>query len=47
MKENKKKNLDGTKGKEHGEFVTSYFEWLPIDEQKKQAEKLQEITKEK
>lgn len=29
----------------YGEFVCSAFHWLPIDEQKKKAEKMSKMTK--
>lgn len=29
----------------YGEFVCSYHHWLPIEKQKEQARKMQEITK--
>lgn len=37
-----KENKNTTK---YGEFVCSFYQWLPIDIQKKQAKKLSEITK--
>ncbi len=33
---------DSTK---YGEFVSSYFAWIPLPEQKEKAEKLQNMTK--
>ena len=33
---------DATK---YGEFVSSYFAWIPLEEQKEIAKKLQNITK--
>ena len=35
---------DSTK---YGEFVTSYFAWIPLDKQKKKAEQLDQMTKNK
>ena len=35
---------DATK---YGEFVSSYFAWIPLPEQKKKAEELAKITKQK
>lgn len=32
---------------EYGEFVCSCYKWLPLDEQKQQAEHLENITKSK
>ena len=29
----------------YGEFVTSYFSWLPLDKQKENADRFHEITK--
>lgn len=29
----------------YGEFVCSYYQWLPLEKQKEQAKKLSEITK--
>ncbi len=31
----------------YGEFVCSAFQWLPLDKQKEQAEKMANITKKK
>ncbi len=45
MDKNKKEyGEDATK---YGEFVCSNYHWLPIEEQKKQAEKMEEMTKKK
>ena len=33
---------DSTK---YGEFVSSYFSWIPLPEQKEKAKRLQNITK--
>ena len=44
---NKKKNSRGNNSTECGEFVCSYNHWLPIEEQKKQADKMDKMTKEK
>lgn len=51
-KENFEKNIieemeeeeDATK---YGEFVTSYFAWVPMSKQKENVEKLENITKKK
>ena len=40
MKEEKKKNTT-----KYGEFVCSAYHWLPIEKQKEQAEKMENITK--
>jgi len=42
MKEKKKKNTT-----KYGEFVCSAYHWLPIEKQKEQAEKMENITKRK
>lgn len=31
----------------YGEFVCSFYQWLPLDKQKEQAEKLVNITRKK
>ena len=43
MEDKEKKPKNTTK---YGEFVTSYFAWLPIEKQKEKAEKMNEMTKE-
>ena len=40
MKEEKKKNTT-----KYGEFVCSAYHWLPIEKQKEQAEKMENITR--
>jgi len=40
MKEKKKKNTT-----KYGEFVCSAYHWLPIEKQKEQAEKMENITR--
>jgi len=44
-------DINGTEKKQnttkYGEFVCTEHQWLPLDKQKEQAEKLQEITKAK
>ena len=55
--EQKKKNLEeareefgvevGEDSTKYGEFVSSYFAWIPLPEQKEKAEKLQNMTKKK
>lgn len=42
MKKEKQKKNNTT---QYGEFVCSEYHWLPLDKQKKQAEKLSKITK--
>ncbi len=36
------KGEDATK---YGEFISSYFAWVPLSEQKEKVEKLENITK--
>ena len=31
----------------YGEFVCSFYQWLPLDKQKEQAEKMCKVTKRK
>ena len=40
--QNKRKKENTTK---YGEFVCSEYHWLPIEKQKEQAKKMEEITK--
>ena len=51
MNDEKNKNQEigeiGEDTTKYGEFVSSYFGWVSLDEQKRQAEKLQKITKKK
>ena len=37
----------GEDATQYGEFISSYFAWIPLPEQKQKAEELSEITKEK
>ena len=52
-KENQKrarKNMEvevGEDSTKYGEFVSSYFAWIPLPEQKEKAKRLQNITKKK
>ena len=39
-KNNEKKNVT-----KFGEFVSSYFSWIPIDKQKERADELNKMTK--
>ena len=41
MKEDKKK----TNTTKYGEFVCSAYKWLPLEKQKQDAKKLEDITK--
>ena len=49
--EDKDKNPErfenGEDATEYGEFVSSYFAWVPLSEQKKKAEEMEKMTKEK
>jgi hypothetical protein len=57
--DNKTKNLDkknqlkcevdekGEDASKYGEFISSYFAWISLKEQKERVEKLQNITREK
>ena len=53
MKDNKKEKIReesektevGEDSTKYGEFISSYFAWVSLPEQKEKVEKLQEITK--
>ena len=47
MKEDKTNREYGEDATKYGEFVSSYFGWVSPEEQKKQVEKLENITKKK
>jgi hypothetical protein len=38
---------EGEDATKYGEFVTSYFAWVPMSKQKENVEKLENITKKK
>ena len=38
---------NGEDATEYGEFVSSYFAWIPLSKQKERAEELDEKTKKK
>ena len=50
-KEKKEKIMDissvevGEDATKYGEFISSYFAWVPLPEQKEKAEKLENVTK--
>lgn len=45
-KEFREKNISIKEDKtKYGEFVSSYFQWIPVSEQKKRAEELDNMTK--
>ena len=37
----------GEETTKYGEFISSYFAWIPLSEQKEKANRLQEMTKNK
>lgn len=45
MNENEKKGIHEKNVTKYGEFVCSAYKWLPLDKQKKDAERFEEITK--
>lgn len=45
MRKIKNIEIENTNVTKYGEFVTSYFAWLPLDKQKEKAIELGEITK--
>ena len=47
MKEEDKITENGEDATQYGEFVSTYFAWIPLDEQKKRADELAENTKRK
>ena len=48
MKDEKEKNkeMQGEDSTKYGEFISSYFAWLSLDQQKEISDKLSNITKE-
>lgn len=47
MKENDNDNIEAEDTTKYGEFVTSYFAWIPLEKQKEKAKELEHITKKK
>lgn len=47
MKENDNDNIEFEDTTKYGEFVTSYFAWIPLEKQKEKAKEMEEITKKK
>lgn len=48
MQENKNENYEiGEEATRYGEFITSYFAWLPLSVQKEKVEDLENITNNK
>ena len=45
MIDKKKHGIHNKNVTKYGEFVCSAYQWLPIDKQKEEAEKLENITK--
>ncbi len=43
--EKKQITENGENTTKYGEFITSYFAWLPLSIQKKRVEELQDISK--
>lgn len=41
------KTEEGEDATKYGEFVCSYFAWVPLEEQKEKVKKLQNITEDK
>ena len=39
------KNKEKEDSTKYGEFISSYFAWMTLEEQKKKADKLSDITK--
>lgn len=50
-KENKNKKEEihevGEDATKYGEFISSYFAWIPLPEQKEKAEEMEKMTKKK
>ena len=40
-----KKNINENKDNNYGEYICSYFGWIPISKQKDRAEELDKMTK--
>lgn len=47
MNEDKKSRKDIEDSTKYGEFVSSYFGWITLDKQRKRAEELDKMTKDK
>lgn len=43
MDDDKRENVEDTT--KYGEFVTTYFAWVPLDKQRENVEYLEKITK--
>ena len=42
-----KKEIDREDSTQYGEFISSFFSWIPLSEQKEKTKKLENITKKK
>ena len=48
MEGNKKQKKEmGEDATKYGEFISSYFAWVPLPEQKRKAEEMDKMTKDK
>ena len=45
LKKEDKRHEVGEDATKYGEFISSYFAWISLPQQKERAEELQEITK--
>ena len=46
MDEKEKENQVGEDSTKYGEFVSSYFGWIPLPKQKEKVEEMENVTKE-
>lgn len=44
-KNNDNKNFENEEVSRYGEFITSYFAWLPLEKQKNKADEMDGMTK--
>lgn len=45
MQDKDNENIEIEDTTKYGEFVTSYFAWIPLEKQKKKAKEMEESTK--
>lgn len=45
MQDKDDENIEIENTTKYGEFVTSYFAWIPLEKQKKKAKEMEESTK--
>ena len=45
MKDKEDRDMEIEDTTKYGEFVTSYFAWIPLEKQKQKAKELEETTK--